>query len=363
MGRVALTILASGAKLKALMLGLMYKHASLGLLVWIIGCSDDGSVLQDTQSLGSTADDDDDDDHDDADDDDDDNDASGGATSVGDAGTSEGTSAGDTGGTTSGDVTGTTRDSSGEHDASGSTTDHGEETGEESGTDSTGEPLDGYCPDAERWPDDRMLCERDDECPGGFSCDPKGEEPQGCGACVVPEEPCVEDDACADGRVCAPFDGPCSCDAGARECALSCAERGCDDDEVCRDDGHCTPQTCEEGYACGDQRTCDTGAERADAHGCVLSLCTETWTCPEGHLCDIEDAAADPRGCVVVHCSAPDGVVCPEPEACDEAVEADGCRSVSCESAAECACGSCVRGECRARPGVCVPPPPPTSET
>lgn len=313
---------------------LMLKHLWIGWVVLIASCSDDGTPWQgnevsttSTDSVGHTDDDDDDDDNE------------GGVTGTSGGvitGTSLGTeSVGTAGPTSTGDDTGevsTTGIDTGDVDDSGSST-SGSETGSEgsSGESSTGDPVDdGYCPGVEPWPSDALLCERAEDCPDDWECSPTGELPTSCGACTAPEHPCTGDETCSDGEVCEPFDEPCACDGALSGCVAPCQDGDCGDGETCRDDGHCTPQSCVDEWSCGDGTHCEPLADSADEHGCTPIACDAGWSCQD-------------------------------PQVCVSSEEGGGCQDVTCEDAADCVCGSCVEGICRSAPGVCIPPPPPVS--
>jgi hypothetical protein len=122
-----------------------------------------------------------------------------------------------------------------------------------------------------------------------------------CGACQVPETPCMPDDTCAPGLVCVPFMAPCACDPG---------------------EGACVP-------------VCD-----ADSCGREAS-------------CNAMTGACEPLKC------SGDGPACPPLFACVPVRGGeDECQRQACETDEDCGGQPCVEGLCHEGFGVCQPPAP-----
>lgn len=92
-----------------------------------------------------------------------------------------------------------------------------------------------------------------DGCHDDSECDPDAAEfcfapdENNCGACQVPDAPCLDQSECDIGLLCVPFDAPCACEPGAMQCVpiLPCMnDQQCADDQFC-DQNACAPATCD----------------------------------------------------------------------------------------------------------------------
>jgi hypothetical protein len=146
----------------------------------------------------------------------------------------------------------------------------------------------------------------DGACRSNADCDPRmGEscyapDELNCGACQIPDKPCVEGDGCAGDEACVPFDAPCACNPGETHCIPQCSKDSCGDTAVCNaETGICEPLTC-----------------------------------------------------------AKDGIVCPPLFDCVPDAEGDGCVRRTCTVDDDCDGAPCVEGECHDTFGACMPPAP-----
>jgi len=200
-------------------------------------------------------------------------DATGSTSATGSGGASEGTSGATTGAASSTSLT---------TDATDATT-----TATTDAT--TGGPPDGACRKQE-------------------DCDPNGGEicfapdESNCGACQLPDMPCMVDDDCGPEAVCAPFEAQCACNPG---------ENNCVPVTPCTMDAQCAPE------------------ERCDGNICVLKTCSQ------------------------------DGLACPPFFDCVPGTGGDECQRIPCATDGDCGDGGfCVKGRCFDGLGMCQLPAP-----
>jgi hypothetical protein len=111
---------------------------------------------------------------------------------------------------------------------------------------------------------------------------------------------------------------------------------------MCTSDAECVHLT---------DAVCEPGHESADVRGCRYRDCAkdDDYVCPAGTRCNDDPALAR---CQPLPCDDPESEGCAAPLVCGE----DGrCQYPPCTTSADCACGSCVKGQCRQEPGYCEP--------
>lgn len=148
----------------------------------------------------------------------------------------------------------------------------------------------------------------DGACRKQEDCDPNGGEicfapdESNCGACQLPDTPCMVDDDCGPEAVCAPFEAQCACNPG---------ENNCVPVTPCTMDAQCAPE------------------ERCDGKICVLKTCSQ------------------------------DGLACPPFFDCVQGTGGDECQRIPCATDGDCGDGGfCVKGRCFDVLGMCQLPAP-----
>lgn len=131
----------------------------------------------------------------------------------------------------------------------------------------------------------------DGSCREQADCDLNGGEicfapdEANCGACQVPDLPCMVDDDCGADAVCVPFEAPCACNPGENNCVplKSCkADRDCAPEERC-DAGTCVIKTCsQDGLPCPPFFDCVQGS---GGNECQRIFCVSDEDCEGGGFC------------------------------------------------------------------------------
>jgi len=190
--------------------------------------------------------------------------------------TASGTSTGDAEASASGETGGEPTTSS---TTSSSSTSLTTEDASSSGDASTGGPPDGACrSDADCDDGDFEFCFAPDEA--------------NCGACQIPDAPCVDQSECDIGLLCVPFVAACACDPSAMHCVsiVPCgSDSDCEDTDFC-DEGTCAARTCDgQMFDCPAFFDCVPDAETDDhcvRHPCVSDDECSGGFCVEGRCFD-----------------------------------------------------------------------------
>jgi hypothetical protein len=196
--------------------------------------------------------------------------------------------------------------------------------------------LDGpsWCGEPQVQPRNRALCADDFACVDGYECLVWEELPYCVGdggdaeARPAPMPPCDQGGVCPEGSQCDP--------SSPRAETTGCVY------PICTSDDDCVHMT---------DAVCDPDHESTDFRGCRYRDCAkdEDYVCPAGTRCNDDPALAR---CQPLPCDDPESEGCAAPLVCGEG---GSCQHPPCARSADCACGSCVKGQCQGEPGYCEP--------